>query len=194
MLHSIEIIKEHGRNTYSADVVIDLIGVETSLIRAKVIVVSRCTEGFLDVPVIGDRELRTIFSCGTISSGPIIGYGKYTGMPVAILSENKVIIIGKPFNIYLKKPIYLLEELRYIASLSSRSNLECAKKKIMEFIIRERRTKRISRSVQFLELALRNSDATAIPPFITELFQECNVIKEDDMLSIINQILSELYS
>ncbi len=193
MLHSIEIIRDPSKGAYSADVVIDLVGIETSLINAKIVIAYRCTGDFVDVPVIRNRELHTVFSCGAVSSGSVIGYGKYTGAPVAALLENKIVIIGRPFHIYLKRPTRLLEELRDVAAANLLLGSECAKKKIMELIIGERKAKRLSRSVQFLELALRSRDTSAIPSFIAEIFYECNVTKEDDVFSVIDQVLSDLY-
>ena len=192
MSHSIEIIRTPEKRQYSAHIVVDLVGIDINLIRSNVIITSRCIKGFYDIPIIKNKDLRTVYSCGTIDVGQAIGYGKFTGRPVAALHSNKIIIVGRPFNIYLRRPTYILEELREVVLYLSPHNVECAKKKIVEYIVRERKANRISKSIRYLELALKNKDPSTVPTAIVEILEECNVTDED-AISAIGQALNELY-
>lgn len=86
MSRRILIVREGGVAGRPGDVVID----------------ARHPHEFYDVVKLGDRELRSLIAVGEVKGGAVVGWGKYTGRPVAAFVDGVLVFRAVPLTLYLE--------------------------------------------------------------------------------------------
>lgn len=142
---------------------------------------------FLDVIILGGREIRSIIATGQIPGGIPIGIGKYTKKVVAAVIGGKIYIRGVPLTLYSEMGL-LERELVEVVRRKSR-DVDVLVEKLKGIVIAERRKYRKSPSLSVLNSYLEG-EIQSLPPHLADLV--ANVDKET-LKSVFDKLIEEVY-
>ncbi|GAB6943923.1 hypothetical protein [Vulcanisaeta sp. JCM 14467] len=183
-----------------ASIIIDLNGSLKSLdVKAQLIVSSK-PEPFVPVKryvvdeiMVGNSTLRTLIGLGELEGDAVIKGVKGEAFGVSL--GGKVILFAKPLLIYLiHDPEPLINELKFLLSNAPPSvSIDDVVKELASLIISERRSKRVSRTLAYLEELAQDGDAGKLPPYILDLLSSVGAVQGDRVnKELIERIMSEV--
>ncbi|WP_054856716.1 hypothetical protein [Vulcanisaeta sp. JCM 16159] len=187
-------------DTNDTAVIIDLIGGLRSLnVKAQLIVSSNpeplvpVKRRVVDEIAIGNSVLRTLIGLGELDGDAVIKgvRGEVFGISVS----GKVVLFARPLLIYLvHDPEPLINELKLLLSNAPPSvSIDDVVKELVSLIISERRSKKVSRTLAYLEEFLQDGDVGRLPPYILDLLTSVGAVQGDRVnRELIERIISEV--
>ncbi|MGC8607727.1 MAG: hypothetical protein ACP5GZ_07900 [Vulcanisaeta sp.] len=187
-------------NVDGATVIIDLNGSLKSLnTRAQLIISSKpesivpVKRYFIDEIIVGNTVLRTLIGLGELSGDAVIKGTKGEALGVSL--NGKVILFAKPLLIYLlhdQEP--LINELKLLLSnAKSGVSISDAVDELASLIISERRSKKVSRTLAYLEEFLQDGNVSKLPPYIVDILMSVGAVEGDNInRELIERIISEV--
>ena len=181
-----KILVYRGGKPEPAQVVVDLVGnYPTGLSR---ILVTRKGNDFIDIPMIGGRKSTKFLATCKVNNA-VIGYGVFTGMPIASYVDGTYVLCGKPLNILLADLDELYSSALDLFNLDEESIIIEHVKKV---IIGERMRHGRSATVHILDLFIRGEVGLRdLPSEIADLLIS---IPEDKRIRVVKRVLEELYA
>ncbi len=184
----------------NATVIIDLSGGLKNLdIRAQLIITQR-PESFVSIKrrvigevIVGNTVLRTLIGLGELSGDAVIKGTK--GETFGVLLNGKVILFARPLLIYLlHDPEPLMNEVKLLLnSTQSSVSVDDVVKELVSMVISERRSKKVSRTLAYLEEFLQDGDASRLPPYILDALASVGAVQGDSVnRKLIERIISEV--
>ncbi|WP_243677853.1 hypothetical protein [Vulcanisaeta distributa] len=109
--------------------------------------------------------------------------------------SGKVVLFARPLLIYLiHDPEPFINELKLLLSNAPPSvSIEDVVKELASLIISERRSKKVSRTLAYLEEFLQDNDVGKLPPYILDLLTSVGAVQGDRVnRELIERIISEV--
>lgn len=187
-------------NVNDTTVIIDLNGSLKSLnTRAQLIISSKpesivpIKRYFVDEIIVGNTVLRTLIGLGELDGDAAIKGTK--GKALGVLLNGKVILFARPLLIYLlhvQEP--LINELKLLLSnTQSGVSISDVVNELVSLIISERRSKKVSRTLAYLEEFLQDGDISKLPPYIVDILMNAGAVEGDNVnRELIERIISEV--
>ncbi|GAB6947119.1 hypothetical protein JCM16161A_12490 [Vulcanisaeta sp. JCM 16161] len=188
-----------------ANVIIDLIGSLKSLsVKAQLIVSSnpeplvQVKRRVVDEIAIGNSVLRTLIGLGELDGDAVIKGVRGEAFGVSV--SGKVVLFARPLLIYLvhdSEP--LINELKLLLNNAPPSvSIEDVIRELASLIISERRSKKVSRTLAYLEEFLQDNDVSKLPPYILDLLTSVGAVQGDrvnrELIErIINEVKTRIY-
>lgn len=147
----------------------------------------------VDEIMVGNSTLRTLIGLGELEGDAVIKGVKGEAFGVSL--GGKVILFAKPLLIYLiHDPEPLINELKFLLSNAPPSvSIDDVVKELASLIISERRSKRVSRTLAYLEELAQDGDAGKLPPYILDLLSSVGAVQGDRVnKELIERIMSEV--
>ncbi len=167
-----------------ADVIIDLKG-ECEDINARLIItvnpkglVEPIERGVRRI-LIGGTSLRALIGLGVLNGNQIFAHDE-NGRAVGVMAGNTGVLYARPLSMYLVHyPRALLDELRIILSRLGDHEVDLGRviDEIVGIVLDERRSKRISKTLALLEMAIQEGVSTEFPAYIADLLERAGVIE-----------------
>ena len=192
----------------SNDVVIELEnGLDKVNTRNSIIITSRPEKYGLKIVresigrlVIGSKVLNSLITLYEVENGKVVLRNDHN-VGVGVEVENNVIISARPLNLYLNHyPKLLIEELSIIQNLMHGSNFNNIIDTIVNTVLNERRSRKISSIIAILEeICSGNYEfIEKLPTHILDLLYSYGVvmnnkIKREILQKIINEVKSRVY-
>lgn len=189
-------------DTDDATVIIDLIGGLRSLnVKAQLVVSSNpeplvpVKRRVVDEIAIGNSVLRTLIGLGELDGDAVIK-GVRGGEVFGVSVSGKVVLFARPLLIYLvHDPEPLINELKLLLSNAPPPSvsIEDVVKELASLIISERRSKKVSRTLAYLEEFLQDGDVSRLPPYILDLLTGVGAVQGDRVnRELIERIIGEV--
>jgi hypothetical protein len=194
-----------GGNLTNADVVIDLSSTLKNLDVAAQLIISSNPEGLVSIKrrvvgeiMVGGAVLRTLIGLGELVGEPAIRgvRGEVFGVSV----NGKVVLFARPLMINLihnREP--LINEIKLLLNNAPPSvSIDSAINELVSLVLSERRSKRVSRTLAYLEGLLQDGDVSKLPPYIMDILTSIGAV-HDDVIDrglverLINEIKARVY-
>ncbi len=189
-----------------ASVIIDLYGSLKSLDVKAQLIVSTSPEPLVTVKryvvdeiAIGNTVLRTLIGLGELEGDAVIK-GVRGGEVFGVSLGGKVILFARPLLIYLiHDPEPLINELKLLLNNAPPGiSVEDVVRELASLVISERRSKKVSRTLAYLEEFLQDNDVSKLPLYILDLLTSVGAVQGDrvnrELIErIINEVKARIY-
>ncbi len=153
----------------------------------------------VDEIAIGNSVLRTLIGLGELEGDAVIKGVR--GEVFGVSLGGKVILFARPLLIYLvHDPEPLINELKLLLSNAPPPGIsvEDVVRELTSLIISERRSKKVSRTLAYLEEFLQDNDVSKLPPYILDLLTSVGAVQGDrvnrELIErIINEVKARIY-
>ncbi len=188
-----------------SSVIIDLDGSLKSLdVKAQLIITARpeplvpVRRYVIDEIAVGNSVMRTLVGLGELEGDVVIRGVR--GEAFGISLGGKVVLFARPLLIYLiHDPEPLINELKLLLSNASPVvSVDYVVKELASLIISERRSRRASRTMAYLEELLQGGDISRLPPYILDLLISVGAVRGNEVNRelierIVNDVKSRIY-
>ena len=185
-----------------SSVIIDLDGSLKSLsVKAQLIVSARpealvpVKRHVVDEIAVGNSVLRTLIGLGELDGDAVIRGVKGEAFGVSV--NGKVILFAKPLLIYLIHDLEpLVNELKLLLNSAPPSvSVDDVVRELVSLVISERRSRKVSRTLAYLEELLQDGDVSRLPPYILDLLSSVGAVQGDGVnRELIEKIVGEVRS
>ncbi|MEL9991032.1 MAG: hypothetical protein QXP98_09465 [Thermoproteus sp.] len=151
---------------------------------ADVVIDARPPHDFYDVVVLEGKELRSVVAVGEVKEGAVVGWGKYTGKPVASLLDKVLYIRAIPLSLY-KELGYLEREL---LTYNNKDNTKILVEKLKKIILEER--KKYKKSTSLLALQKFIDGEAQLPGYLADVL---GPVDRETVAKILEILYGEIY-
>jgi hypothetical protein len=185
-----------------ADVIIDLSGMLKDLNVNAQLIISSNPEGLINIRrrvvgeiVVGGTILRTIIGLGELVGEPVIRgtRGEVFGVSV----NGKVVLFARPLMInLLHDRESLINELRLLLNNAPPPvDINKAINELVSLVLSERRSRKVSRTLAYLEGLLQDGDVDKLPPYIVDLLTSVGAIRDGKVdRGLVEKLIMEVKS
>ncbi|AEA13418.1 hypothetical protein TUZN_1959 [Thermoproteus uzoniensis 768-20] len=148
-----------------------------------VVIDARPPYDFYDVVILEGKELRSVVAVGEARGDAVVGWGKYTGKPVAALLKGVLYLRAVPLTLY--------QEMGYLErEFSTREEVDIKKlvERLKKIVLEERRKYKKSSSLLALQKFV-NGDAP-LPSYLADVL---GPIGKDVAAKVLEALYSEIY-
>ncbi len=189
----------------NANAVIDLSGeLKTLNVKAQLIITSNpqglvtVKRQVIDEVMVGGAVLKSIIGLGELEGEAVIKGVR--GETFGISVNGRVILFARPLMIYLlHDQETLINEVKLLLNNAPVSiNISDAVNELASLIISERRSKKVSRTLAYLEELLQDGDVSKLPPYIADILTSVGAVRDDGIdreliEKIINEVKARIY-
>ncbi|BDR91779.1 hypothetical protein [Vulcanisaeta souniana] len=189
----------------NATAIIDLNGGLRNLDIKAQLIITQGPEAFASVKrriigevAVGSMVLRTLIGLGELNGDVVIKGTKGEAFGVSL--NGKVILFARPLLIYLlHDPEPLVNEVKLLLnSTQSGVSVDDVVKELVSMVISERRNKKVSRTLAYLEEFLQDGDIGRLPPYILDALASVgavqgNSVNRELIERIINEVRARVY-
>ncbi|MEZ0248065.1 MAG: hypothetical protein ABWJ97_02220 [Thermoproteus sp.] len=151
---------------------------------ADVVIDARPPHDFYDVVVLEGRELRSVVAVGEVRGGAIVGWGKYTGRPVASLLDKALYIRAIPLSLYQELGYLERELLTY----NKKDDIKILVEKLKKIIVEER--KKYKKSASLLALQKFIDGEAQLPGYLADIL---GPVDRESVAKILEILYGEIY-
>lgn len=152
---------------------------------AEIVVDARPPYEFYDVVVLGGRELRSVVAVGEAKGDAVVGWGKLTGKPVAVMVNGVLYLRAVPLTLYQEMG-YLEKEL--LSRAAGEEDARRLAEKLKRLVLEERR--RYKKSSSLLALQKFVEGEAPLPSYLADII---GVIDKGTIAKALEVLYSEIY-
>ncbi len=152
---------------------------------ADIVVDARPPYEFYDVVVLEGRELRSVVAVGEAKGDAVVGWGKYTRRPVAVVIGGVLYLRAVPLALYHEMG-YLERELSL--KTTSRDDARKLAEKLKKIVLEERRRYKKSMSLSALQRFVEGE--APLPGYLADVIGD---VDKDVVAKALEILYSEIY-
>ncbi|MFB6470536.1 MAG: hypothetical protein TU36_004795 [Vulcanisaeta sp. AZ3] len=186
----------------NAEAIIDLNGSLKNLdVKARLIIsedprsLVNVRRSVINEIVVSGVRLRSLVGLGELEGEPVVrGVGdEVFGVSIG----DKVVVFAKPLMLSLiHDQENLINEIKLLLNTTqSNVSIDYAVKELVNLIISERRSKRVSKTLAYLEELLQDGDVSRVPPYILDILTAVGVVTNDTVnRALLERVVGEVRS
>lgn len=154
-------------------------------LEAEIVIDARPPYEFYDVVVLGGRELRSVVAVGEAKGDAVVGWGKFTGKPVATIINGVLYVRAVPLTLYQEMG-YIERELSL--KNASEEDVKRLAEKLKKLVLEERR--RYKKSSSLLALQKFVDGEAPLPSYLADII---GVVDRDTIAKALEILYGEIY-